>query len=128
MPALSYGVLSGHGAVVSGEFAGRHGAAGRRRDGAWLELEQFHLSLLLIAVLIHVVVSVTLGLIYGVLLPTLPEIPKAAGLGRLADAAGLDGGELQPDGHRQPGTPRAGRMDLVHRLAIHFWHRAGRRR
>jgi hypothetical protein len=40
------------------------------------ELEQFHASLLLVALVIHVVISTVIGLIYGVLLPTLPEVPR----------------------------------------------------
>jgi uncharacterized membrane protein YagU involved in acid resistance len=37
-------------------------------------LEQFHWQLLLIGTVIHGVMSLVLGLIYGVLLPTLPAI------------------------------------------------------
>ncbi len=59
------------------------------------ELEQFRLSLLLVAVVIHAVNSVVFGLIYGVLLPTLPHDPSAAGLGRAADADALDGRQLR---------------------------------
>ena len=40
------------------------------------ELEQFNASLLLAGVVIHVVLSVVIGLIYGVLLPTLPAVPQ----------------------------------------------------
>ena len=38
-------------------------------------LEQFHLTWLVVAILIHATVSVGLGLIYGVLLPMLPGRP-----------------------------------------------------
>jgi hypothetical protein len=47
------------------------------------ELEQFHLSLLLLGIFIHAVLSTVLGLIYGVLLPTLPEIPRPIAWGGL---------------------------------------------
>ena len=59
------------------------------------ELEQFRPSLLLLGIVIHAVMSVVLGLIYGVLLPTLAADSQAAGLGRPADALALDGGELR---------------------------------
>jgi hypothetical protein len=47
------------------------------------DLRQFHLSLVLVGIVIHAVTSITLGLIYGVLLPTLPEVPKALAWGGL---------------------------------------------
>jgi uncharacterized membrane protein YagU involved in acid resistance len=47
------------------------------------ELEQFHASLLLVAIVIHIVMSVVIGLIYGVLLPTLPEVPPPIAWGGL---------------------------------------------
>jgi hypothetical protein len=40
------------------------------------ELQQFHVTLVLVAIVIHVVMSIVIGLIYGVLLPTLPRIPQ----------------------------------------------------
>jgi hypothetical protein len=47
------------------------------------ELEQFHASLLLVALVIHVVLSLVIGLIYGVLLPTLPSVPGPIAWGGL---------------------------------------------
>jgi hypothetical protein len=47
------------------------------------ELEQFHAMLLLVGFVIHAAVSLTLGLLYGVLLPTLPSIPKPISWGGL---------------------------------------------
>src|SRR5260370_33900172 len=47
------------------------------------ELKQFDGSLLLVAVVIHVSLSVVLGLIYGVLLPTLPSVPRPIAWGGL---------------------------------------------
>src|SRR5262249_58403008 len=47
------------------------------------ELMEFHASLLLVALIIHVALSVVFGLIYGVLLPTLPEVPRPIAWGGL---------------------------------------------
>jgi hypothetical protein len=47
------------------------------------ELKQFHLSLVLVAIVIHIVLSVVIGLIYGVLLPTLPSVPRPIAWGGL---------------------------------------------
>src|SRR5260370_30093765 len=47
------------------------------------ELKQFDGSLLVVALVIHVVMSVVLGLIYGVLLPTLPSVPRPIAWGGL---------------------------------------------
>jgi hypothetical protein len=46
-------------------------------------LEQFHMSLLLVGLVIHAITAVVLGLIYGVLLPTLPEVPRLIAWGGL---------------------------------------------
>jgi hypothetical protein len=46
-------------------------------------LEQFQPSLFLTALVIHAVLSVVLGLIYGVLLPTLPAVPRPIAWGGL---------------------------------------------
>jgi hypothetical protein len=46
-------------------------------------LGDFHGSLLLVAIVIHAVMSVVIGLIYGVLLPTLPEVPRPIAWGGL---------------------------------------------
>jgi hypothetical protein len=48
------------------------------------ELEQFRLGLLLLGLVIHVINSLTFGLIYGVLMPTLPSLPKPLAWGGLA--------------------------------------------
>jgi hypothetical protein len=83
VPALAWGLLSSHhsfwypvnllaGMVLPG--------VGRMADP---ELEQFQASLLLVAIVIHVIVSAVFGLIYGVLLPTLPEVPRPIAWGGL---------------------------------------------
>ncbi len=82
IPALTYGVLSGHGLWYPVNLlAGTVLPGVDAMDVAGLET--FRLSLLLVALLIHVVASVTLGLIYGVLLPTLPDLPKPLAWGGL---------------------------------------------
>src|SRR4029077_2042836 len=40
------------------------------------ELEQFRLGLFVVALVIHAAMSIVFGLLNGVLLPTLPEMPK----------------------------------------------------
>jgi hypothetical protein len=47
------------------------------------DLEQFQPGLLVVAVFLHVTLSVVLGLFYGVLLPMLPEIPRPLAWGGL---------------------------------------------
>jgi small basic protein len=82
VPALGYGVLSGHGLWYPVNLL-----AGMVLPGVGTmspeQLQQFQLSLVLIAVVIHVTMSLMLGLIYGVLLPTLPDIPQPLAWGGL---------------------------------------------
>src|SRR5262249_60514826 len=47
------------------------------------ELEQLHVGLLLVAIVIHLAFSVVFGLCYGVLLPTLPDVSEAVAWGGL---------------------------------------------
>jgi hypothetical protein len=82
LPALAWGLFSGHslfypvnilaGMVLPG--VGRMTVA---------ELEQFQISLLLVALVIHVILSAVFGLVYGVLLPTLPQVPRPIAWGGL---------------------------------------------
>jgi hypothetical protein len=82
LPALLYGVLSNHtiwypvnllaGMVVPDMDA--------MTDA---QLEEFSPTLLIVAVLIHATMSVVIGLIYGVLLPTLPDIATPVAWGGL---------------------------------------------
>ena len=82
VPALAYGLLSGHGIWYPVNLlAGMVLPGIGQMTGS--ELEQFRLSLLLLGIFIHVVLSVVLGLIYGVLLPTLPAIPRPIAWGGL---------------------------------------------
>jgi hypothetical protein len=75
VPALLWGLLSGHGPwypvnLLAGMVLPDVGHMPVQ------ELEQFHPSLFLVAIVIHAVLSSVIGLIYGVLLPTLPEVPR----------------------------------------------------
>src|SRR5437764_7728428 len=82
VPALLYGLLSGHGLWYPVNLlAGMLLPGVGKMDPA--ELGRFHFSLLLVAVVIHVVLSVVIGLIYGVLLPTLPSVPRPIAWGGL---------------------------------------------
>ncbi len=75
VPALLWGVFSGHGVWFPVNLlAGMVLPGVGDRNPA--ELEDFRLPLLLAAVVIHVVMSLVVGLIYGVLMPTLPAIPR----------------------------------------------------
>jgi len=81
-PAILWGLVSGHGVwypinLLAGMVLPGVGAM------SVAELEQFHASLALVALLIHVVMSAVVGLIYGVLLPTLPEVPRPIAWGGL---------------------------------------------
>jgi hypothetical protein len=81
-PALLWGLLSGHGLWYPVNLL-----AGMVLPGvgkmAVPELEQFHAVLVLAAIVIHAVLSVVIGLIYGVLLPTLPSVPRPIAWGGL---------------------------------------------
>ncbi len=82
IPALIYGWLSGHGIwwpvnLLSGMVL--PGVGSMNAD----ELELFHSTLFVPGIVIHVVVSLILGLIYGVLMPTLPNLRKPIAWGAL---------------------------------------------
>jgi hypothetical protein len=86
LPALLWGLLSGHGPWYPVNLlAGM--ALPLPADMSPEQLEQsltaFHGSLLLVALVIHVAMSVVIGVIYGVLLPTLPEVPRPIAWGGL---------------------------------------------
>lgn len=79
LPALAWGILSGHGPWYPVNLlAGMVLPGAENRD-----LEEFHLTLLVAGAVIHAVNSVVFGLLYGVLLPTLPEIPRPLAWGGL---------------------------------------------
>jgi hypothetical protein len=82
VPALLWGLFNGHGLWYPVNLL-----AGMVLPGVGQmsvsELQQFQPSLLLVALVIHVIVSAVFGLIYGVLLPTLPEVPRPIAWGGL---------------------------------------------
>jgi hypothetical protein len=82
VPALLWGLFSGHGLWYPVNLL-----AGMVLPGVGdmdpSELGRFHLLLLVSAVVIHIVLSVVIGLIYGVLLPTLPSVPPPIAWGGL---------------------------------------------
>jgi hypothetical protein len=82
LPALLWGLFSGHGLFYPVNLLAGMVLPGVGRMTV-PELEQPHASLLLVAIVIHVVLSAVLGLIYGVLLPTLPEVPRPIAWGGL---------------------------------------------
>ena len=65
------------------------------------ELKQFHADWLAAAIVIHAVMSMASALSTACSCPGCGR-SRAAGLGRPADAAALDGHQLWPDGRRQP--------------------------
>jgi hypothetical protein len=82
VPALAYGVLSGHGIwypvnLLSGMLLPGVGHL------SVLELEQFRPLLLILAGAIHAMTCLVLGLAYGVLMPTLPRIHRPVAWGAL---------------------------------------------
>jgi hypothetical protein len=73
IPALAWGALEGHGLWYPINLLAGMVWAGVG-DLPTAEMEQFRLPLLLVGIVIHAIMSVVLGLLYGVLLPTLPAI------------------------------------------------------
>jgi hypothetical protein len=82
VPALLWGLLSGYGPWYPINLLAGIVLPGVGRMPID-ELKEFHGSLLGIALVIHVIMSVVIGLIYGVLLPTLPEVPRPMAWGGL---------------------------------------------
>jgi hypothetical protein len=86
VPALLWGLFSGHGFLYPVNLvAGMALPLPANMNPQQLEqfLKEPHASLLLVAVVIHVTLSVVIGLIYGVLLPTLPSVPRPIAWGGL---------------------------------------------
>jgi hypothetical protein len=82
VPAIIWGLLSGHGPWYPVNLLAGMVLPGVGRMTV-SELEQFDGTLLLVALVIHVVLSVVIGLVYGVLLPTLPTVPRPIAWGGL---------------------------------------------
>lgn len=82
IPALLWGLLSGHGLWYPVNLLAGMVLPGVDRMTV-AELEQFRPALLVVGVVIHAINSVVFGLIYGVLLPTLPRLPRPLAWGGL---------------------------------------------
>ena len=74
LPAFLYGLASHHGIWYPVNLLAGMALPGIDRMSA-AQLEHFSLPLLLTGIVIHAMISVVFGLLYGVLLPTLPDIP-----------------------------------------------------
>jgi len=77
LPALLYGVLSGHGIWYPVNLLAAMVVPGMGTLSV-PETERFSLALLLTGIVIHAMMAIVFGLLYGVLLPMLPAIPKLA--------------------------------------------------
>ena len=83
LPALAYGALSGHGIWYPVNLLVGMVLPGMD-EMTTQQLEQFQLwASGRVAVVIHAVMAIVLGMIYGVLMPTLPDIPKPLAWGAL---------------------------------------------
>ena len=82
VPALLYGLLSGHGIWYPVNLLTGMVLPGINNMSV-LELSRFYPTLTVLAVAIHAVLSVVIGLLYGVLMPTLPFVPKPLAWGGL---------------------------------------------
>jgi len=78
LPAMLYGVLSGHGIWYPVNLLGGAGV-GHWTNPTMAEMEGFHPSAVLIATIIHAATSVLVGLLYGAMLPMLPRRPIVLG-------------------------------------------------
>ena len=121
IPALAYGLLSGHGLWFPINLLAGMVVPGISGE-TLAQLEQFSAAALVLAIFIHATLSVTFGLLFGVVSPTLAADPgRPRGRGGGAHAAPLDGPLLRLHGDRQPGAPAACELALVHRLAGGVW-------
>jgi hypothetical protein len=81
-PAFLWGLLSGHGFWYPVNLLAGMLLPGVERMTV-PELERFNPTLLVAALIIHVAMSGVIGLIFGVLLPTLPAVPRPIAWGGL---------------------------------------------
>ncbi len=83
LPALAYGQLSGHGIWYPVNLLAGLALPGVE-DLTIADLEQYQPTLLGVSISIHIIVSLAFGLIYGVLMPMLPQIAKPLAWGALS--------------------------------------------
>jgi hypothetical protein len=74
IPALAYGLLSGHGIWFPINLLAGMVLPGIEEMSV-TALEQFSLTYSIVALVIHATFSVGFGLLYGVVLPTMPKVP-----------------------------------------------------
>jgi len=74
IPALAYGLLSGHGPWFPINLLAGMAVPGISGETV-AQLEQFQFGSLILAIVIHATLSVTFGLLFGVVAPTLPPFP-----------------------------------------------------
>lgn len=77
-PALLYGLISQHSIWYPVNLLGGAGVAGWRNPST-AQIAAFHWNGLLIAILIHGITSLLVGLLYGAMLPMLPRRPVVLG-------------------------------------------------
>jgi hypothetical protein len=82
IPALLYGIIVGRGIWYPVNLLAGIAIPGVESMSA-AELDTFHPGLFATAVCVHIAMALIFGMIYGVLLPTLPEIPRPAAWGAL---------------------------------------------
>ncbi len=82
LPALAYGVFSGHGIWYPVNLLAAVVVPGMDQRTT-KQLEPFQVGLVAVALVVHAAMSLVLGMIYGVLLPTLPKIPTTLAWGAL---------------------------------------------
>ncbi len=82
LPAMIYGLVSGHGIWLPINLLAGMVLPGVEQLSVE-ESERFDPTLLTVGAVIHVTVSLSFGLLYGVLLPTLPAIPRPLAWGAL---------------------------------------------
>jgi hypothetical protein len=81
IPAIGYGIISGHGIWYPINLLA--GMVFPLSADKLATLEEFNFGLLALAVVIHVTMCLVIGLLYGVLMPTLPDIPRPIAWGGL---------------------------------------------
>ncbi|HTV14792.1 MAG TPA: hypothetical protein VME68_08760 [Acidobacteriaceae bacterium] len=76
-PALLYGLIAQHSLWYPVNLLG--GAGATQHDITTAQIAQFHWSWLLVAILIHSITCLLVGLLYGAMLPMLPRRPVVLG-------------------------------------------------
>jgi hypothetical protein len=79
VPAILWGLASGHGIWYPVNLL----AGMVQPDLPPAELDQFHADWLAIGLVLHAAMSLGFGVVYGLVLPKLPHLPGAVGLGGL---------------------------------------------